>query len=428
VFGASEPKGNGILYQANSSGDVIGLGSFTGLNGSNPHGKVALATDGKIYGTTQLGGANNLGTVFSATTNGIINALYSLDNSSGSYPYAGLTMGPDGQLYGATWANLASCFKITTNGIYNKISFLGGYAYAYGGLAIGSDGVSLYGTWEKNSNLSGFGSIYRITTNGSYSTFYNFSSINGAFPRSDLTLGIDSNLYGTTFQGGAFNRGTVFQVTTNRTLTSLLSFDGTNGMSPHASIVFAGDGNFYGTTTYGGTYNAGVIYRIHAPPVLLTQPYSQTNVAGSSISMTVSVDGVPPFSYQWFKDAAPIGDGTHIHGSTTNTVLIEGISSSDAGSYSVNVTNNFGAVTSLAADLVVITPPSILVDDGYFGFSSNGFGFSVTGSIGSVLILQSSTNLTDWMPFASLTNETGTVFFADPNTNRACQFYRALQQ
>src|SRR5262245_30147143 len=54
-----------------------------------------------------------------------------------------------------------------------------------------------------------------------------FDGTNGAFPQAALTHGSDGNLYGTTSRGGetlgAFGEGfgTVFKVTTNGTLTTL---------------------------------------------------------------------------------------------------------------------------------------------------------------------------------------------------------------
>ena len=64
-----------------------------------------------------------------------------------------------------------------------------------------------------------------------------------------LVLGGDGNFYGTTAAGGSSGYGTVFKVTTNGVLTSLVSFNDANGAYPSAGLVFGRDGNFYGTTT-----------------------------------------------------------------------------------------------------------------------------------------------------------------------------------
>ncbi len=88
-------------------------------------------------------------------------------------------------------------------------------------------------------------------------TLVYFRGNNGVNPTAGLVQGIDGNLYGTTFQGGANGgyQGTVFQTTLSGTLTQLHSFAGypTDGSFPYAGLVQGADGNFYGTTGNGGT-------------------------------------------------------------------------------------------------------------------------------------------------------------------------------
>jgi hypothetical protein len=61
------------------------------------------------------------------------------------------------------------------------------------------------------------------------------------------------------------------------------------------------------------------------------------------------------------------------------------------------------------------------------GFQSNGFGFNISSSAGSTLIVESSTNLIDWLQIATLTNEAGSILFVDPATNQQSEFYRVYQ-
>ena len=139
------------------------------------------------------------------------------------------------------------------------------------------------------------------------------------------------------------------------------------------------------------------------------------------------MEGAPPFAYRWFKDGSVLTNGGNISGVFTNLLQIQNLSTADTGAYSVMITNTFGSVTSAPAFLQVITPPVILVNDGAFGFDTNGFGFSISGTTGSLLQVLGSTNLIDWSLLATLTNQTGIERFVDPVTNRPSQFYRAKQ-
>ncbi|MCX6926096.1 MAG: immunoglobulin domain-containing protein [Verrucomicrobia bacterium] len=60
--------------------------------------------------------------------------------------------------------------------------------------------------------------------------------------------------------------------------------------------------------------------------------------------------------------------------------------------------------------------PVILVNDGSFGMSSNRFGFNVTGTAGQVVIVEGSTNLSNWLPLQTNTLGSGPIYFSDPAT------------
>jgi uncharacterized repeat protein (TIGR03803 family) len=91
-------------------------------------------------------------------------------------------------------------------------------------------------------------------------------------PRAELVEGKDGCFYGTTFHGGkngfASGYGTIFRMTPAGSLTVLATFDGVNGASPCSKLCQGKDGDFYGTTVEGGKYNKGGIFKFTPPPIM----------------------------------------------------------------------------------------------------------------------------------------------------------------
>lgn len=84
------------------------------------------------------------------------------------------------------------------------------------------------------------------------------------------------------------------------------------------------------------------------PPVFLNQPTGTSVNAGTPVSFSVGVSGSKPLTYQWNKN------GTAISGATATTYSISNPSPSDAGAYSVAITNAYGSATSNSAALAVV--------------------------------------------------------------------------
>lgn len=82
-------------------------------------------------------------------------------------------------------------------------------------------------------------------------------------------------------------------------------------------------------------------------PVIQTQPQSQAVDEGGSVTFSVVATGTPAPTYQWKKD------GNDISGATSGIYSIDSVKATDAGSYTVTVTNSLGSVTSDPAVLTV---------------------------------------------------------------------------
>ncbi len=92
---------------------------------------------------------------------------------------------------------------------------------------------------------------------------------------------------------------------------------------------------------------------VNDPPAITAQPQSQTNSIGANVSFSVSASGTAPLAYQWRFY------GTNLSGATTNPFSMSNIQPTNAGNYTVVITNAFGSITSSVATLTVTTSPTI---------------------------------------------------------------------
>lgn len=105
-------------------------------------------------------------------------------------------------------------------------------------------------------------------------------------------------------------------------------------------------------SNYAGTVSSdAALLTVLAPPAIITQPASQTVDAGSTANFQVTVAGTPPLVYQWYYN------GAAIPGASAATLSLPGVQFSQAGSYSVIVTNSQGSVISSVATLTVVLAP-----------------------------------------------------------------------
>ena len=91
-------------------------------------------------------------------------------------------------------------------------------------------------------------------------------------------------------------------------------------------------------------------------PTITTQPSALSIASGGNASFTVSAAGTAPLSYQWRRDNADLP------GATSATLTLNSVQASNAGNYSVVVSNPAGSVTSASANLSVtpINPGRII--------------------------------------------------------------------
>jgi sugar lactone lactonase YvrE len=132
-------------------------------------------------------------------------------------------------------------------------------------------------------------------------------------------------------------------------------FGSEDGVGPDArfnfpeSIAVDATGTLYITDANNHAIRKGVSA---GPATILTQPASQSVAVGASASFSVTAGGIPAPTYQWYFN------GNAFAGATDRTLSFTNVRSSDAGDYTVVVTNALGHVTSNKAALTVgNTPP-----------------------------------------------------------------------
>jgi len=156
--------------------------------------------------------------------------------------------------------------------------------------------------------------------------------------------------------------------------------------------LWAMGGNYLGQLGDGTYNNTNLPEQIVAPPlppVITTQPSSQTNYAGATVNFLVSATNSLPIFYQWQKNGANLVNEGNISGSTNNTLTIRVISQNDTANYSVIVGNGYVSATSSNASLTVKVVPVTKIAAGHsFSLfiksdgSLWGMGFSYDGELG----------------------------------------------
>jgi len=259
----------------------------TNTDGAEPYSALILSSN-VLYGTTWEGGSNGVGGIFSVHTDGTqFRDLYSFsalsggifgDNSDGGQPYGALLLSSN-KLYGTTSAGgtsgYGSIFRINTDGssFTNLHSFTDGLGAPRAGLIVASN--VMYGT-TYSGGVDYAGCVFRINPDGSgYNILHSFTgATNDAVgPASGLVIS-GTNLFGTASGGGRYDGGVVFTISTGGIgYTNLFNFEtntdqgnpSTNmtGASPYfGSMILLGN-RLYGTTRFGGTNGNGVVFALN---------------------------------------------------------------------------------------------------------------------------------------------------------------------
>ena len=274
-YGGSSNEG--VLYSMNLNTNVYTKHvDFTGVNGRTPFSSLMQSSNGLLYGTTVGGGINDAGTIFSYNFNtNVLTTRYSFNNSlSGRYSYSKLVQASDGKLYGTTaiggtgnygtlysWDETSAAYAVHHN--FAAGTSANG-AKPYGSLILAANG-KLYGTTSESQTPDKSTLFSYNLSTATFLVEVQFSSLtHGMNARGGLLQASDGNIYGCAPEGGVSSFGTMYRYNPSSSVfTKLTDFyvrpDGANAMS---GLIRGQDNKFYGMTSEGGTLNGGVIFRI----------------------------------------------------------------------------------------------------------------------------------------------------------------------
>ncbi len=156
------------------------------------------------------------------------------------------------------------------------------------------------------------------------------------------------------------------------------------------------------SNSFGSTTSSNAALTVNVPPSISTQPQAQIVNIGADAIFSVQASGLEPLSYQWRFN------GTNILSATDSSFTRFNVQLSDAGNYSVQVTNEAGALVSQNALLTVVTNalywdangtnvgagnlPNGSWINSFWSISSNGISPTMVWTPGAAAIFSAGTN------------------------------------
>ena len=362
----------GVLFQFNPANNSLTVKvTFDGTTkGQNPYGSLIQATDGKLYGMTKYGGLNEYGVVFQfdLRNNNFTKKIDFDMVTNGGDPDGSLMQATDGKLYGLTEAGGAHSvgvlfqFDPVTSSFINKMDFDGSTngGSPYGSLMQAFDG-NLYGM-TFNGGTNDLGVLFQFNpVTSTYTKKLDFNGINGSNPQFthlieipvtiatgsiDLTNCVGSSIFVPYTISTAFDPGNVF--------TAQLS----DASGSFASPLAIGSVNSIGAGTITAVIPAGTppgnAYRIR---VVGTNPV----VTGSNNGSDISINALPDVSTTTDKatvTANQNGAGYQWLNCNTGYSAITGATDQSYtatanGSYAVQVTMNGNGCSDTSSCVII---------------------------------------------------------------------------
>ncbi len=265
LYGTSISGGafnDGAVFKITPKGVLRLLYSFNGNDSTDAVSPINLARDskGNLYGDTQYVARSFVGDLFKLTprSNGTytFTSLYVAPDAPSQ-----MVLNPAGDIFwlncgyegGPTCDNDTSLNEISNGQNSVLYSFTSAGFYASGNYVMDKFG-NIYGTEGGDGGLSSWGLVFKWSPVSGFSVLHTFNGTDGSYPNA-LRQGSPGDLYGTTSGGGTKGFGTVFRISSGGTFSTLYNFcsktNCADGSYPFGPLTLDSKGNIFGVLNFG---------------------------------------------------------------------------------------------------------------------------------------------------------------------------------
>jgi sugar lactone lactonase YvrE len=364
---------------AGSIGTTDGTGAAARFN--QPTG-VAVASGGTLYVADSV---NN--TIRKISSGGAVTTFAGTAGKAGStdatgtsalfnQPY-GVAVDSSGNVYVADFGNY-TIRMITSGGVVTTFAGTAGSAGSADGTGTAARfnqpiGIAVDGSGNVYVADSANNTIRKITSGGVVTTLAGTAGSAGSADgtgtaarfHSPRGLAVDGN--GNIYVADSENC-TIRKITSGGVVTTLAgtpgSFASQSGTGAAAlfdvpvGVAVDGSGNVYVSDELGYTISKGSQAAVVAPTIT-QQPQTQTVPVGSTVVFDVAAGGLPSPTYQWYFNGNVLSSGAGVSDVAGSTLVINGATAANAGTYYCIATNSSGSAQSNSATLAVSTTTDI---------------------------------------------------------------------
>lgn len=303
----------GSAFSLDSLGTLSPLAGWTSVVGEDVQGPLVEAVNGDFYGVAYSGGLTGNGVVFRVSPDGTFARVFSFTGvtgaRAGAHPVAPLVLGADGRLYGVTERGGADdagvLFAVSISGAFEVLEEFSssGLHQPRGGLVAASGGV-LYGSLS-SGGADRAGGLFSVDSNtGSWSERVAFSPAEGVNPVGPLSIAANGDVLGYTLNGGVGGLGTAFRCTPTGIVEVLFDLSSipdlgegsvellrTGRSSLFGGLVETGEDEYLCLLPRGGAGGGGLLFQLALPGPLELWKIDQLGDAGASDVADPDLDG-----------------------------------------------------------------------------------------------------------------------------------------